>query len=85
MQYKKNQTTYELPDDPPKLELGDGLANILEPEAKDILDEGFINKKELEDKVFENIKDEYGFEEIKYVFDEASVPHQLEFFLWWYQ
>ena len=27
---------YELPDDPPELELGDGLANILEPEAKDI-------------------------------------------------
>ena len=27
---------YELPDDPPELELGDGLVNILEPEAKDI-------------------------------------------------
>ena len=46
---------YELPDDPPKLELGDGQANILGPEAEDILDEGFINKKELEDEVLEKI------------------------------
>ena len=65
-----------MPDDPSKLELGDGLANILGP---DILDEGFINKKELEDEVLENIKEQYGFEEIKDAFDEASVPHQLEF------
>ena len=67
------------PDDPPKLELGDGLANILGPEAEDILDEGFIYKKELEDEVLENIKEQYGFEEIKDAFDKASVPHQLEF------
>ena len=71
---------YELPDDPPKLELGDGQANILGPEAEDILDEGFINKKELEDEVLEKIKKDYGFEEVKDAFDEASVPHQLEFF-----
>ena len=71
---------YELPNDPPNLELGDGLANILGPEAEDILDEGFINKKELENEVLENIKEEYDFEEIKDAFDEASVPHQLEFF-----
>ena len=71
---------YELPDDPPKLELGDGQANILGPEAEDILDEGFINKKELEDEVLEKIKKDYGFEEVKDTFDEASVPHQLEFF-----
>ena len=71
---------YELPNDPPKLELGDGQANILGPEAEDILDEGFINKKELEDEVLEKIKKDYGFEEVKDAFDEASVPHQLEFF-----
>ena len=42
----------------------DGLANVLEPEAEDILDERFVNKRELEDEVLENIKEEYGFEEI---------------------
>ena len=36
---------YEKPDDPPKPELGDDLANILGPAADDILDEGFVNKK----------------------------------------
>ena len=66
---------YELSDDPPKLELGDGIANKLGPEAEDILDEGFINKKELEGEVLGNIKEEYGFEERKDAFDEASVPH----------
>ena len=58
--------------------LSDGLANILGPEAEDISDEGFVNKKELQDKVLENIKGEYGFEEINDAFDETSVPHQLE-------
>ena len=42
--------------------------------------EGFVNKKELEDEALENIKEEYGFEEIKDAFDEASVSHQLEVF-----
>ena len=81
MQYKKelDDKIYELPDDPPKHELGDGLTNILEPEAEDVLDEGFLNKKELEDELDENIKEEYGFKEIKDAFDEASVPLQLEF------
>ena len=40
---------YELTNDPLQLELGDGLANTLGPEAEDILVEGFLNKKELED------------------------------------
>ena len=60
MQYKKklDDKTYELSDDPFKLELGDGLANILEPEEENILDEGFVNKKELEDRVLEILKKE---------------------------
>ena len=70
---------FELLNDPPKLELGDGLVNILGPEAEDILDDEIVNKKELEDEVLENIKEEYCFEEIKDAFDEASVPHRLEF------
>ena len=81
MQYKRNdEKIYELPDDPPKLELGDGLANILGPEGEEILVEGFVNKKELENGLPENIKEEYDFGEIKDAFNEASVPHQLEFF-----
>ena len=39
-----------------------------------------MNSKNLEDEALENIKEKYGFEEIKNVFDEASVPEQLEFF-----
>ena len=42
--------------------MGDGLANILGAVAEDILDEGLVDKKELEDEVLENIKEEYGFE-----------------------
>ena len=60
--------------------MGDGLANILGAVAEDILDEGLVDKKELEDEVLENIKEEYGFEEIKDAFGEASVSHQLEVF-----
>ena len=38
-----------------------------------------MNSKNLEDEALENIKEKYGFEEIKNTFDEASVPEQLEF------
>ena len=82
MQYQKNLTikSMNLPDYPPKLELGDPLANSLGLEAKDILDERFADKKKLDDEALENIKEEYGFEEIKDAFYEAAVPHQLDFF-----
>ena len=70
---------YELPD-PPKLELGDGLLNSLGAEADDILEQKFINKKEEEDAVFEQIKEDYNFDQIKNAFDEAAVPPQLDFF-----
>ena len=36
--------------------------------------------KKLEDEAIENIKEEYGFEEINNAFDEASVPEHFEFF-----
>ena len=66
VQKELDDKIYELPNDPPKLE--------------NILNERFVNKKELEDEVLENIKEEYGLEEIKDAFHEASVLHQLEFF-----
>ena len=80
VQKELDDKIYELPDDPPKLELGDVLANILGPGAEDILNERFVNEKKLKDEFLENIKEEYGFEQIKDGFDEDSVPHQLEFF-----
>ena len=80
VQKELDDKIHELPDDPPKLELGDGLTNILRSQAQDILDEGFVNKKELEYEILGNIKEQYGFKKIKDAFDEASVPYQLEFF-----
>ena len=65
VQKELDDKIYEVTDDPPKLELGDALANIFGPEAEDTLDEKFVNKKELEDEALENIKEEYSSEEIK--------------------
>ena len=45
IQEELDDKIYELPDDIPKLELGDGLTNVLGPVAEDILDERFVNKK----------------------------------------
>ena len=45
VQKELDDKIYELLDDRPNLELGDGLANILGPEAQDILDEGKEKKK----------------------------------------
>ena len=64
----------------PKLEVGDGLLNTLGAEAEDILEDQFVNPKELEEKKIEQIKEEYNFDEIKDAFDHAAVPAQLEFF-----
>ena len=74
-----DDTIYELPD-PPKLELGYSLLNTLCVEADDILDQEFINIKQQEDEVLEKIKEEYDFDEFKDVFDEGTVPQQLDFF-----
>ena len=38
-----------------------------------------MNSKNLVDEALENIKKEYGFEEIKNAFDEASVQNNLNF------
>ena len=58
----------------------DQLLNTLGGEAKAFLEDNFITSKELEEKTLENIKEEYNFDEIKDAFDDAVVPHQLEFF-----
>ena len=79
VQKELGDTIYELPD-PPKLELGDGLLNSLGAEADDILDQQFVNIKQQEDAVLEQIKEDYNFVEIKDVFDEGAVHDQLDFF-----
>ena len=62
-----------MPDNRPKLELGDGLMNILGPETKEISDERFVNNKERKDEVLESIKEEYNFDEIKDAFDDLKM------------
>ena len=73
-----------------KIELGDPLLNVLSTKAEDILAGIFVNDKAIEEKITEQLKDEYKFDDIKDAFDEEAVPHQLEFFyggakktLWW--
>ena len=44
-QRELDDTIYELPD-PPKLELGDGLFNLLAVQADDSLEQKFVNKKQ---------------------------------------
>ena len=39
-----------------------------------------MNRKQQEDSSLENIKEEYGFDEIKDAFDEVAVLHRLNFF-----
>ena len=60
--------------DPPKLELGDGLLNTLGVKADDILEQKFVNQKQQEDAVLEQIKEEHNFDKIKDAFDEGTTP-----------
>ena len=63
VQQELDDAIYELPD-PPKLELGNGLLNLLDVEANDILEQTFFNKKQQEDAVLKQIKKDYNFNEI---------------------
>ena len=63
VQQELDDAIYELPD-PPKLELGNGLLNLLDVEANDILEQKFFNKKKQEDAVHKQIKKDYNFNEI---------------------
>ena len=62
-----------------KRELGDGLANVLGAETDDISKDKFVNSKKFEDDALENIKEEYGAEEIKDAFDEGAIQNNLNF------
>ena len=63
VQQELDDAIYELPD-PPKLELGNGLLNLLDVEANDILEQKFFNKRKQEDAVLKQIKKDYNFNEI---------------------
>ena len=53
---------------------------MLGVEADGILDKEFVNKKEGEDVVLEQLNAEHNFDDIKDAFDEGTVPHQVECF-----
>ena len=65
---------YELP----KIELGGRLANVLGTEGDEILEDDFLQVKELEDKNIEEIKEEYDINKIKGAFNEAVLFHDVE-------
>ena len=64
---------------PPKLELSDGIFNVLK-DAKDVVNNDFLNENDLNEKDIEDIKKEYDFEDIKNTLDEGNIPPVLEFF-----
>ena len=76
VQKELDDTIYEFPDIS-KLELVDGLLDTLGVQTDDILQQKFVNEKQQEDAVLEQIKEEYNFDEIKDAFDEGHVPQQL--------
>ena len=69
---------YEIPE-PPELEIGDPLLNILSADTEKSLTDDYVNDKNLQDKSLEQIKEEYNFDEIKGTFDEGKILPQLEF------
>ena len=75
-----DRAIYELPD-PPKIQLGDPLLNILSTEAENILADNYVKDLKIEEKTIEGLKYEYKFNEIKDVFDEGAVSRQLDFFM----
>ena len=67
---------------PPRLEICDGLLNVLS-NAEKIINNDFIKTEDLDEKDIEDIKNEYDFENIKDTLDEGEIPEVLEFFLRW--
>ena len=74
-----DDTLYKLPENS-ELELGDGLIENLGVTAEDLLDTKNITKKEEEDAALEQIKEKYGFQDIKDAFDDGYVPDNVYFF-----
>lgn len=74
---------YELLEDMPDLELGDGLLQTLGTNAEDLFNTEAppLTKEEEEDEILKNLKEEYGFEDIKNPMDkQGEVPESIYFF-----
>ena len=59
--------------------MGDGFIENLGGEAEDVFQPENINKQKEEDLALVQIKQEYGFEDIKESFDEGKVPENIYF------
>ena len=71
---------YKVPE-ATKIEIGDPFLNFQSADAEGILADNYINPEELQDRIIEQIKEEYKFDEIKDPFDEGEMSPQLDFFL----
>ena len=73
---------YELPDNFPSLELGDKLLDTLGNVGEEVLADT-PTKKDEEDRVLQDIIDEYNIPDMKNTMDETGeVPENIYFFLW---
>ena len=59
--------------------MGDGFIENLGGEAEDVFQPENINKQKEKDLALVQIKQEYGFEDIKESFDEGKVPENIYF------
>ena len=64
---------------PPALELADEILNIL-GDVKNVLQNGYVSDRVLNEKNIADIKEEYNSDDIKNELDERPVPPSLEFF-----
>ena len=73
---------FEMPENMPDLELGDGLINFLGAEAESLFDKDAPpSKKEKEDEILKEFMKEYNIEGIKETMDEtAQIPENIFFF-----
>ena len=65
---------------PPRLELPDEILNVLK-DAEDVINNDFVEVKELDDKDIQEIKDEYNFDDIKVNLTMEKFQKYLNFFM----
>ena len=73
---------YEMPENVPKLNLGDGFLNSLGTQAEDLFNnDAPPTKKDKEEEILQKIMDEYEIEKIRDTMDEqGKVPESIYFF-----
>ena len=75
---KIDEITLDIPP-PPKLELSDGILNVLK-DTEDVVNNDFLKENDLNKKDIEDIKKQYNFEDIKRTLEEGYIPLVQEFF-----